>query len=258
VKIYAIASAVLIVLGSIPLYYSLAMSSSQGVSDSAPIPLGSPQWAGFVSMSNLLLRQGVTTNISGSWTVPAVSPSQGDTFSAVWVGIGGYGENTLIQTGTLQGYRNGGLTYYAWYELLPSTAIRIESMNVEPGDSMTASISLVNANLNSWLIEINDVTSGESFSRTVVYNSARLSAEWIVERPTVSGNITKCADFGSVTFTDCQASIDGVTGPVSSFPGYQLVMYNDQTQLVKVSALSGDGSSFTIDYIGSQSTGNIR
>jgi Peptidase A4 family len=251
VKIYAIASAVLIVLGSISLFYSLDISSSQGGSDSAPIPLGSPQWAGFVSMSNLLLRQGVATKVSGSWIVPAVSPSQGDAFSAIWVGIGGYGENSLIQTGTLQGYRNGGFTYYAWYELLPNTAIRIQGINVEPGDEMTASVSLVDANQNSWLIEINDVTTGESFSKTVVYNSARLSAEWIVERPTISGNISDLASFGSVTFADCQASIGGITGNVSGFPGYQLVMYDGQTQLVKVSALSGGGSSFTIDYIGS-------
>jgi len=176
-KIYAVASAVLIALGSIFLFYSLATPSDLSGSDSAPIPLGSPQWAGFVSMSNLLLRQGVATRVSGSWIVPAVSPSQGDTYSAVWVGIGGYGENSLIQTGTLQGYRNGGFTYYAWYELLPNTAIRIQSMNIEPGDIMTASVSLADANQNLWLVEINDVTTGDSYSRTIAYNSARLSAE---------------------------------------------------------------------------------
>jgi len=76
-----------------------------------------------------------------------------------------------------------------------------------------------------------------------------LSAEWIVERPTVAGNITTLADFGSITFTDCQTTIENVTGNASSFPGYRLVMYNDQAQLVRVTSLSAGGSSFTVDYL---------
>jgi len=261
VRFYAVTSAILIVLGSIFMYYSLASPQSQDdalASDSAPIPLGSPQWSGYVAMSNLLLRQPVVTSVSGSWTVPVVNSSDGDAYSAAWVGIGGYGENSLIQTGTLQGYRNGRVTYYAWYELLPNTAVRIQSMDVQPGDAITASVSLVDSNQTLWLIELSDITSGESFSRTFRYNSSRLSAEWVVERPTVAGNITDLANFGSVTFRNCTATVENTAGTVSNFPGYQLVMYDDQTQLVKVSALNRDGSSFTVSYLPPQNSGNIR
>jgi hypothetical protein len=190
--------------------------------------------------------------------VPTVNQSQGDVFSAAWVGIGGYGESSLIQTGTLQGIRNGEVTYYAWYELLPSTAVRIQSLRIRPGDKMTASVSLVDGSENRWLVEISDLTRGQSYSRTFRYNSSRLSAEWIMERPSISGNITTLADFDRVTFTDCQATIENITGTVSGFPGYQLVMYGDQTQLVRVSALNADGSSFTVDYLKSEVAENIR
>ena len=251
VRFYAVASAILIVLGSIFMYYSIASPQSEddtSASDSTPISFGSPQWSGFVAMSNLLLRQPVVTSVSGSWTVPAVNASGGDAYSAAWVGIGGYGENSLIQTGTLQGYRNGVVTYYAWYELLPNTAVRIRTINVQPGDIITASVSLADANQNLWLIELNDITSGETFNKTVRYSSSRLSAEWVVERPTVAGKITDLADFGSVTFRNCTATIDNINGTVSNFPGYQLVMYKEQAQLVSVSVLSGHGSRFTVSY----------
>ncbi len=250
VRIYAVAASILIVLGAFFLFYSL----SSPTSDSSPMSLTSPQWAGYVTMSNLLLRQPLVTSVSGSWTVPSVDAySQDDAFSAAWVGVGGYGENTLIQAGTLHGVKNGEVVYYAWYELLPNTAVRIENMHVKPGDRMTASVSLVDGSSNTWLVEITDSTNGESFSRTFGYTSSRLSAEWILERPTISGSVTTLADFSSITFTACQATIEDITGSVDIFPGYQLVMYNDQTQLVRVSSLSANGSSFTVDYL--QATG---
>ena len=140
------------------------------------------------------------------------------------------------------------------YELLPSTAVQIHSLHVEPGDEITASVTMADETKHLWLVEIHDLTKGESYSRTFGYTSSRLSAEWIVERPSISGKITTLADFGSVTFTNCQATIKNVTGTVNTYPGYQLVMYNDEAKLVSVSPLSADGSSFTIDYLGP--TGN--
>ena len=160
----------------------------------------------------------------------------------------------MIQTGTLQGIRDGEMIYYAWYELLPNTAVRIHSLHVEPGDKMAASVTLVDENKNLWLVQIHDLTKGESYSRNFSYSSSRLSAEWIVERPSISGKVTTLADFSSATFTDCQATINYITGTINTYPGYKLVMYSDEAKLVGVSQLSPDGSSFTIDYLGP--TGN--
>lgn len=248
-RIYALASAILIIVGSFFLFYSLSSPTPQTGTDSTPISMGSTQWAGYVAMSNLLLRQQVVTSVSGSWVVPEVNSSQDNVYSATWVGIGGYGESSLIQTGTLHEVKDGEAVYYAWYELLPSTAVRIQSLNVDPGDLMTASISLVDESENLWSVEITDVTKEERYSRSFRYTSSRLSAEWIVERPEIVGKITTLADFGSITFTNCRATIENVTGTVSGFPGYQLVMYDDQAQLVRVSSPTGGGSSFTVEYL---------
>lgn len=196
------------------------------------------------------MRGRTVISVSGSWTVPAVNTSLDNTYSAAWVGIGGYGESSLIQTGTLQGIREGQPIYYAWYELLPNTAVRIQSIDVEPGDEMTASVMLVQGSDNLWKVEITDLTKNQNYTRTFRYSASRLSAEWIVERPSIGGKITNLAEFGSVTFTECLAVIDNTTGTISSFPGYKLLMYSDEAQLVSVSSLEAGGSSFTVDYLG--------
>jgi hypothetical protein len=260
VKVYAIVSVILIVVGSILLYYplsSLPSPSSASPSDSSPLSTQSPQWAGYVVMSNLILRQSVVTSVRGSWTVPAIESSGNDKYSAVWVGIGGYGEQSLIQTGTMQQFVNGEPTYYAWYELLPNRAVRILNVPVQPGDKIMASVNLVEGNANSWSVEISDVTSGDSFQKTFSYASSRLSAEWVVESPTVSGNISTLANFGSIVFSDCYATVDNETGTISSFPGYQVVMYSQGgEQLVTVSQLNSDGSGFTVNYLETQNAAN--
>ena len=265
-KVYVILSVILIVVGSILLYYPLSSPpspSSASPSDSSPLSMQSPQWTGYVVMSNLILRQPVVTSVRGSWTVPAVASSGEDTYSSVWVGIGGYGEKSLIQTGTLQQFVNGVPTYYVWYQLLPNRAVRILNVSVQPGDEIMASVSLVEGSVNSWSVEISDLTSGDSFQRTFSYASSRLSAEWVVESPTVSGNISTLANFGSVIFSDCYATFDNETGTASSFPGYQIVMYSQGgEQLVTVSAVNSGGSGFTVDYLETQNavntTGTLR
>ncbi len=191
----------------------------------------------------------VVSRVSASWIVPEVKPSKNNTFSGVWIGIGGYGEDTLIQTGTEQEYIDGKFVYYAWYELLPNYLVHISNIHVQAGDTITASISLVSENTNTWSIEIADVTQGQRFKKTFVYNSSRLSAEWVVERPKVNGTFSTLADFGNVTFTECKATIDGNTGAISNFSYARLVMQDQELQLVKVSPLTDDGSSFTVSYL---------
>ena len=95
-------------IGGFFLFYSLSSptpGSEISSSDSVYISLDSPQWAGYAVMSNLLLRQALVTSVSGSWTVPSANISLGDTYSAAWIGISGYGENSLVQIGTLHGAR---------------------------------------------------------------------------------------------------------------------------------------------------------
>ena len=214
--------------------------------------LVSLDWGGYSAFSDFTNPQPVVVSVSGSWTVPQVSVSQQDTFSAAWIGIGGQTDKTLIQTGTEQDSISGSIEYSAWYELLPNDAITITAMNVSPGDKITASINLVNSASNEWSIEIDDVTKGEKFKQNFFYASSRLSAEWIVERPTVNNTLSDLANFGSITFTNSSVTMSNNTGNINDFPFAHVVMQDRQnTQLVTVSSLTSNGASFTVNYLSS-------
>jgi hypothetical protein len=207
-------------------------------------------WAGYSVASNLINPQPEVTRINASWTIPLVNVSTGDSFCATWIGVGGQFDDTLIQVGTEQDSIDGQATYSAWYELLPYDAVTIDSLKILAGDVITVSISLLNATKNTWSIEIHDNTNAQSFQKSVVYNSSMLSAEWMVERPTINNRFATLADFGSITFTGCTATIGSQSGTINSFPSTQVTMYNRQNiKLVSVSSLTSTGSSFTVSYL---------
>jgi hypothetical protein len=241
------------IVGAVAVCYSISLFLASPNQTDNPPSFKISIWSGYIVASEIQNRSPVVSNVSASWTVPEIKLSENNTFSSVWVGIGGYGEETLIQTGTAQECINGKFVYYAWYELVPDSLVHIPNIHVQAGDAFTASISLINENTNTWSIEIADITRNQRFQTTVVYNSSRWSAEWIVERPKVNGALSTLADIGNVTLTECKATLDGVNGVISSFSYAQFVMYDQELQLVKVSPLNDDGSSFTVNYLESPS-----
>jgi len=210
-------------------------------------------WAGYAVAYDFSDPQPSVTGVSGSWVVPQVEISQDDTFSAVWVGVGGIFDDTLIQTGTEQDCINGTVSYFAWYALLPSNSILITTIEVSPGDTITASVNLVNSAENIWSIYMNDVSTGQVFNQNFIYNSSRLSAEWVVERPYVNNVLSEIANFGSVTLSNCTVTINNTVKAFGYFPSVRIFMYNTEgTRLVNTSYFNNDGSSFTLQYLTSQ------
>jgi hypothetical protein len=239
-----------IVIDIIVIGYSVSLFLTSPCQVNEPTSLRLSQWSGYIVASDIHDFYPVVTSVSGSWAVPKVQPSENDTFSGVWVGIGGYGEETLIQVGTEQEYIDGRSVYYAWYELLPDHLVRISNFHVRPGDIIIGSISLINESMSTWSITLRDVTWGGRFEKVVVYNSSMMSAEWIMERPKVNNTISTLANFGNVTFTSCKATLNCVTENLGNFSYAHLVMHDgEETPLVSVSTLIGDGSSFTINYL---------
>lgn len=212
----------------------------------------SRSWAGYVVSSDLSKSKGQIVGVNASWIVPRVTVYSTDTYSSAWVGIGGRFEKTLLQAGTEHDSTNGNAFYAAWYELLPEQAVRIPDMNVSPGDLITASVALVDSETDQWSIRIFDLTTGQGFQETFVYNSSRLSAEWVIESPTVEEKVSLLSNFGTFTFADAHVKIGDTIGPIGNFSYSQVIMTNDVGgQLTSVSPLSADGSSFNVTYLGS-------
>ena len=249
--------------------------TTQPTSNPTPLPIPTPSpsptptpvpsnvsrainWAGYVVSSDLQNPQPVITGISASWTIPNITISGSDTFSAAWIGVGGQFDHTLIQCGTEQDSINGQTEFFAWYELLPRTSIVIRGITPSAGDQMTASIQLVDPTLSEWTINVTDVTNGQTFQIPVIYSSSQLSAEWIMERPTVNNVLSSLANFGSATFTNCQTTIGSITGGINSFASTQVIMFSSMTPgsgaspLTEVSSVSNNGSEFTVNYLASK------
>lgn len=138
------------------------------------------------------------TSITGTWKVPAVTKSKSATYSSNWIGIDGFNNQSLIQTGTESDYYQGRTHYAVWWEILPAYETVIPSITVRPGDTVSASISQVSA--GTWKIAITDVTNGQSFSTTKAYSGPQTSAEWIEEAPTVGSGVAALAHYGTATF----------------------------------------------------------
>jgi hypothetical protein len=154
-------------------------------------PALSTNWSGYVETGTTF------TGVSAHWIVPKVQPSSTDQSSSTWVGIDGWSNQDLIQTGTEQD-TNGGGTYFAWYEILPNSAVVIGE--VAPGDQMTASIAQNSP--GTWTITIADVTLGVSASGQVAYGGPASSAEYIEESPFLNNVQPPLANFGTAQFTN--------------------------------------------------------
>lgn len=207
-------------------------------------------WAGYVVELDLEKPHEQIISVNASWTVPRIRVTSRDAFSSAWIGVGGRFDKTLIQAGTEHDSINGKEYYSAWYELIPDEAVRIPDLDISAGDLITASITLTNSEKSEWLIKIYDVTKGREFHQTFVYNSSQISAEWIVESPTVEEQVSMLANFGTITFTDAYTKIGDNIGNINRFPYSQVIMTNElSVQLASVSHLSVDGTSFNVTYL---------
>jgi Peptidase A4 family len=150
----------------------------------------SSNWSGYaVSGSSY-------TAATGKWVVPAVTASRKATYSSNWVGIDGFNNNNLIQTGTESDYYNGSAHYGAWWEILPAAETVIPSITVRPGDTITASITKGSG--SSWTITITD--GSQKFTTTKTYTGPHTSAEWIEEAPSLGGRVAPLANYGHAKF----------------------------------------------------------
>jgi hypothetical protein len=164
----------------------------------------SENWSGYVAESNMSSpTNGFVTSVKGSWTVPTLTRNSSmNTYVAIWVGIDGFSDRTVEQIGTEQEWVNGVQQNYAWIELYPNPSQIISGITVHAEDHFNASV-LYKGN-NYFSFSIIDLTTGQSYSRTLRASAQRQSAEWIVEAPSSGGGVLPLAKFSTVHFSNTQ------------------------------------------------------
>ncbi|WP_223879919.1 G1 family glutamic endopeptidase [Paenibacillus spiritus] len=159
----------------------------------------SSNWSGYA----LSGRKGRFRSISAEWRVPTVRPTRQPSYSSAWIGIDGFRNSSLIQTGTAHEFVDGKARYYAWWEILPAAETPIP-YPVLPGDRMRASIRRQSSGL--WRIALCNLTRGWSFCTDRSYSGPMTSAEWILEPPFVDGAPTRLAALTPVCFFRCRVN----------------------------------------------------
>jgi len=169
----------------------------------------SSNWAGAA-----ITTSGVT-EVTGTFTVPKPSiPSGGSTRTqycgAAWVGIDGYSNSDLIQTGVLWCVEGSSYEYEAWYEYLPASLVEYSGITVTSGSVVTVTATKTGTNSGTTTL----TAGGKTVSHTFSGQSSPLpgtSAEWIVEDFLSGSSEVPFANFGTVTFTGSSAVVNGAT-----------------------------------------------
>ena len=207
-------------------------------------------WAGYVAAGQNY------TSVSGSWNIPQIPAASGLAADAAWVGIGGVNSSDLIQAGTQAITSGSSTTYQAWYEILPAVSQNI-SMTINPGDSITASIT--QSGTNQWTINLRDNTNNQSFQTNIAYNSSQNSAEWIEEMPSQgNGGFIPLDNFGTVQFSGASAVENGQSVNLSQANAQPMTMLNLGGQvLAQPAAINSDGASFSVSRSSAQAASPI-
>jgi Peptidase A4 family len=196
-------------------------------------------WSGFVLAAPYATYSPSVTYdlVDGRWNVPVVSPETNKrVYSNMWIGLDGwgaspYGDSDLWQAGTdsddsevVHGYRL--TTYDAWTLFLPQGIGGVlPNFTVEPGDEIFSEVWVANLEKSPSLSGMyaiayfENLTSGKN---TFVYQcrgSVRdgqctsdnqtqilgLSADWILERPKVNGQLPDLANYQFAYMYDAEA-----------------------------------------------------
>lgn len=163
--------------------------------------VSSNNWSGYAATGGT----GAFKSVSASWVQPSVTCSSKTTYSSFWVGLDGYSNSALEQTGTEADCIHGKATYGAWWEVLPA-AESAYPVTVKGGDSLSASV--VDNGNGTFTMTLSDSTEG--WTKTTTANGSSgyqdASAEVIAEATQVNGRIANLSDFGTVTFGNAQAN----------------------------------------------------
>ena len=227
-------------------------------------------WAGYAAVSNRTNPQPVVSAVYGSWLVQNTTNAT-YSLASQWVGIGGLGkafhDNSLIQIGTEYLPSNNIWNYVGWYEILPELPVQIprNMLTISANDIIFASIVKTNLTKdnNTWKITLNDITTGQDFSKIVNYNSSQLSADWIEESGVVGKHLVSLSNFKiayfGVNYTGVNgtdyATIENKTLPMGNFLLIPYYSFNYGGITATASNVYAENTSFKVYF--KSSLGNI-
>jgi peptidase A4-like protein len=134
--------------------------------------------------------------ITGTWKEPVAKCKASHDLYAPWLGLDGYGDQTVEQTGVQTACNSGHPVDSGWYEMYPAAPVYY-SNPVSTGDTIRATV--VFAGGNSYSLTLQDVTKGWSHTVHKNLSAKNASAEAIIEAPGGFPGLPNGVTFSNVT-----------------------------------------------------------
>jgi hypothetical protein len=220
----------------------------------------STNWAGYAALA----RRDVTFRyVTSTFTMPRIDcakvpiGSAGETYVGEWVGLDGFNDKTVEQTGVASYCTStrGRAISEGWYQMYPLDPVAFSG--VHPGDRIWASV-YYNSRSGKYRLFLEDKTTGFTMESVQICPSGstchRTSAEVITEDPggSVAGG-TNLADFGTVNYAEIHlTSLGGTEGTMAAgtpWTSTQITMRDPSgAEMATPSALTDGGTDFTITW----------
>lgn len=201
----------------------------------------------YASPPDVVVHAPVVTSVTGTLTVPTdVScPNNINAVTSIWVGIDGYGGETVQQTGLElrcwfgQAYYESFVEYFPGAPQVPDQGA--PGLYFAPGDTINMSVTANGG--TSYTVAVSDDRTGQSYSTTQdAPGSLGVTGECISENPSGVSHVP----FSSVTFGSCQVNNQSI----GAFGNTQSVSADG----ISPSGLNGAGG-FTVPQDESVATG---
>ena len=232
--------------------------------DRDPQPQGttSSNWSGYAAETNLNnATSGSVTAVSGTWKVPNGHGQQQQ--HRLFFGLGRDRRLQLV-FGRADRHRLGHRQRAGRVlRVVRNVSVGLDERNQHDDfrrrhDQRLGDLLTSGTHAGQFQLTITDASkTNDTFTIYETASSvARSSAEWVVEAPSSSSGVLPLANFGSVTFTNATATINGKTGAIDSSTwqdaSIDMVSYGSAVE-ASTSGLtdSGGTSSFTVtDSVG--------
>ena len=131
-------------------------------------------WAGYAASGQTF------TSITGTWVEPVARCKASHDLYAPWLGLDGYNDQTVEQTGVQTSCSTGTPVDSGWYEMYPAAPVDYGNP-VRTGDTISATVTYEGG--ISYSLTLTDVTKGWSHTVTKRLNAGNASAEAVIEAP---------------------------------------------------------------------------
>jgi hypothetical protein len=169
-----------------------------------------PIWAGYAVTAEPGSISAFS-HVEGWYYEPTFGSSRcSPTTEVTWAGLGGYynpyNGGWLAQDGTAWN-SNGVDAHEAWWEIVPENNLMAINYYATPGVIMDVSVRVISGGFRFWFY--NYAGTSMAFDEPFTSASNSLSAEVVVERPTVGNTPTNLANFQTLRVWQSEAWING-------------------------------------------------